>query len=252
VPAAPVLIAYLGGGSGLAVAEQAALALGNIAAEDSEYRKILAANGAIRPLAKLVVGSASAVAFDPDGPAVAAGATAAWALAELLRGAGPSEVGELMGTTGAPEALVSILKAAPPHLLSEAAWMLACISASPADAHMNRLVALGMLPPLMTRLAQGVHAASFSFLFTVFTKHIALHSLLIFVDTIVYSSPSLVVAGNSRRRCRPRCSRALGSHAGQRGGRWWVTGAGSAPRRLPRPRRPRLSSADPPSRRAAR
>ena len=40
LPAAPLLIAYLGGGSGLAVAEQAAWALGNIAAEDFEFRQV--------------------------------------------------------------------------------------------------------------------------------------------------------------------------------------------------------------------
>jgi hypothetical protein len=59
--AAPILIAYLGGGSGLPVAEQCAWALGNIAAEDFEFRQTLIANGVIRPLAQLVVGARKAL-----------------------------------------------------------------------------------------------------------------------------------------------------------------------------------------------
>ena len=95
--AAPILIAYLGGGSGLPVAEQCAWALGaapciglvlphapsrtlclllltlaaagaglsthagNIAAEDFEFRQTLIANGVVRPLAQLLVGARRAL-----------------------------------------------------------------------------------------------------------------------------------------------------------------------------------------------
>jgi hypothetical protein len=167
VPAAPLLIAYLGGGQGLAVAEQCAWALGNVAGEDAEHRSVLIANGAVRPLAQLVVRAAAAAAAAPGAAAEAspaaaeaAGATAAWALANLLRGAGP-EVGELMGTEGAPQALIALVAAAPDHVAAEAAWVLAYATAG-AEAHLNRLVALGAVAPLQARLvaAAGAWAAA--------------------------------------------------------------------------------------------
>jgi hypothetical protein len=236
--AAPILIAYLGGGSGLPVAEQCAWALGellacrrrqqrrsaaaavrmcsgspqrlawhawprrltalrarqrqlfptslcaaplpspsagNIAAEDFEFRQTLISNGVVRPLAQLlvqarkaldsgtgkqslhaiggrqVVGTAaqqgpaplmclppsvhprlvcrllSLPAADTDDPALAAGTTAAWALSNVLKGAG-REVGEVVAVESAPEAIVRLVAAAPEHLATEAAWVLAYIT----------------------------------------------------------------------------------------------------------------------------
>lgn len=154
VPAAPVLVALLGGGSGPAVAEQAAWAVGNIAGEDVDFRRTLVANGAVRPLAVLVVGAARAlhaeVAVDDGDPALAAGATAAWALSNLLRGAGP-EVGEFMGVEGAPEALVQLVAAAPHDAAAEATWVVAYCTAG-AEAHLGRLVHLGVVQPAVQRL----------------------------------------------------------------------------------------------------
>ncbi|KAI3431378.1 hypothetical protein D9Q98_004432 [Chlorella vulgaris] len=155
--AAPILIAYLGGGSGLPVAEQCAWALGNIAAEDFDFRQTLIANGVVRPLAGLLVGAAKALdsgTADIDDPALSAGTTAAWALSNVLKGAG-REVGEVMGVEGAPEAIVQLVAEAPEHLATEAAWVLAYVTAS-HEAHLNRMVSLGVLPPMLTRLSAAV------------------------------------------------------------------------------------------------
>lgn len=161
LPAAPLLIAHLGGGSGLAVAEQCAWALGNIAGEDAEHRRVLIANGAVRPLVGLLIRAARAVAAGDvatEASALTAGSTAAWALANVLRDAG-HETGEFMGTEGAPEALIALLQAdSPTELATEAAWVLVHLSAAPAAAHLNRMVVLGVLPPLTARLAAAAGA----------------------------------------------------------------------------------------------
>ncbi|KAL4419366.1 hypothetical protein ABPG77_001593, partial [Micractinium sp. CCAP 211/92] len=114
------------GGSGLPVAEQCAWALGNIAAEDFEFRQTLVANGVVRPLARLLVGARQALdkGADDGDPALSAGTTAAWALSNVLKGAG-REVGEVMAVEGAAEAVVRLVAAAPEHLATEAAWVLA-------------------------------------------------------------------------------------------------------------------------------
>ena len=66
-------------------------------------------------------------AADNDDPALAAGTTAAWALSNVLKGAG-REVGEVVGVEGAAEAIVRLVAAAPDHLATEAAWVLAYIT----------------------------------------------------------------------------------------------------------------------------
>jgi importin subunit alpha-6/7 len=190
VPAAPILIAYVEGGSGLAVAEQCAWALGNIAGEDAEYRAVLIANGAVRPLTKLFVlgtkaaiapqqreqqpetamqedkGSSLPVGGEPVGPeadldqrgdpAVAASATAAWALSNLLRSAGHDETGELMGTEGAAEALIRALDCPFSDRLSiETAWLVGHLTAANSVAHLNRLLHLGLLGPLCSAIERA-------------------------------------------------------------------------------------------------
>ena len=74
---------------------------GNIAGEDLAFRETLIANGAVRPLTQLVARAAKALsdtsrAVDDDAPLLAAATTAAWALSNTLKGAGP-EVGRRAG-----------------------------------------------------------------------------------------------------------------------------------------------------------
>lgn len=180
LPLAPVLIPLATGGSGIPVAEQCAWALGNIAGEDIQYRSTLIANGAIRPLAMLFVRGTHVLSLkktpkkissqakkdedwnDPeaqsDDPAVSAAATAAWALTNLMREAGEAEIGEFMGTQGAAEALVKAISQISPEVLAtEAAWVLADVSAGP-EKHLSRLVELRILPALYSRIKTAVES----------------------------------------------------------------------------------------------
>ena len=229
VPAAPVLIAHLSGGSGLAVAEQCAWALGNIAGDDVEYKEILIANGAVPPLTQLLtqgVNSAVAVATKASKSAghyiqtadsdsivsnedsdlslnlteiqeiINTGATASWALGNLLRSAGETEVGAFMSTEGASAALVHSLgifckgdenlpsmegteepmmaaaaaaAAAPPspllisieNLCVETAWVLAYISSGP-EKYLIKLIIddpVTLVPILNLKLIAAVDRA---------------------------------------------------------------------------------------------
>jgi hypothetical protein len=151
VPAAPLLIAHLGGGSGLAVTEQCAWALGNIAGDDVEYREILISNGAVPPLAQLMVygvqaavnGAAAVENVNKESQQIIqTGATASWALENLLRGAGEAEISDFMNTEGALFALDAALSiyvggdetplpALIENLCVEAAWVLAYVTSGP-------------------------------------------------------------------------------------------------------------------------
>eukprot|EP00887_Chlorella_sp_A99_P002376 scaffold10.g2376.t1 len=158
LPAAPLLITYLGGGSGLAVAEQCAWALGNIAAEDFAFRQTLIANGATRPLAGLLQARAGTGAAPPrSAPPLArrAGDAAPAARPGAARPAAAPQVGEFMGVDGAPEALVSLLDDAPTDLATEVAWVLTYVTAA-HPAHLNRMVHLGALAPLLRRLSEAM------------------------------------------------------------------------------------------------
>ena len=203
LPAAPLLIAHVDGGSSdgsngsgnintLSVAEQCAWALGNIAGEDLEYRSLLVANGAVPPLTRLLITgvdvSVSASSSKENGGGgggeadaswllVSAGATAAWALANLLRrthrevqvqeedegvSRGSGGVGAFMATAQAPEALVTAMQKAPDVLCNETSWILAYVTAPPHTqgeeeaSYINRMVELGIVAPLCRQLQSRV------------------------------------------------------------------------------------------------
>lgn len=115
IPAAPILIAYINQGDhGWMMAEQSAWAVGNMAEEDVEYRRILIANGAVKPLIRLFTkasarnfGSTKSKSVDTD--ALAAGETAAWALSILFKGQG-EEVGAFLDMDGAMSAALAVLE----------------------------------------------------------------------------------------------------------------------------------------------
>lgn len=81
-------------------------------------------------------------AADDDDPALSAGTTAAWALSNVLKGAG-REVGEVVAVDGGAEAVVRLVAAAPDHLATEAAWVLAYMTGGCAP----RLACRQGLPP---------------------------------------------------------------------------------------------------------
>eukprot|EP00890_Picochlorum_soloecismus_P001482 jgi/Picsp_1/2334/NSC_05797-R1_importin alpha isoform 9 len=141
LPVAPILIAHVSGDNGLAMAEQCAWAVGNIAEEDVEYRGILISNGAVMPLTKLLLKACSVFrAKDAgntvlDSESLSAGETAAWALSILFIGEG-DEVKPFLQAEHAMETLISVLSsaAAPISLVKEVAWLLARItSACPGE-----------------------------------------------------------------------------------------------------------------------
>ncbi|XP_010245001.1 PREDICTED: importin subunit alpha-9-like [Nelumbo nucifera] len=74
LPALPLLIAHLGEKSSMPVAEQCAWALGNVAGEGEELRNILLAQGALPPLARMMLPNKGSTVR-----------TAAWALSNLIK-----------------------------------------------------------------------------------------------------------------------------------------------------------------------
>ncbi|EIE22243.1 ARM repeat-containing protein [Coccomyxa subellipsoidea C-169] len=147
---APALIAHLSGWLGLQVAEQCAWALGNMAGDDSALCNTLAANGAVIPLARLLLRATSrheGTAADCE----SAAATAAWALSNLLWG-DPSQVGHLIEVPQFPKGLVSLLEEEHDAWLhTEAAWLLAFICGG-ADTHMHTMVKHGAANAVVKRL----------------------------------------------------------------------------------------------------
>ena len=192
VSAAPILIAHLDSGScGLAVAEQCAWALGNIAGDDIEYRETLISNGAVPPLTQLMIsgvnsamvvnnktlkGSTGAPDVDMNTDVntltesqqtIQTGATASWALGNLLRGAGETAIAAFMAN-GAASALVGFLTinsnnehALPDsidNLCIETAWVLAYVTAG-SEKFLLKLIEqppLGLIPLLSLKLNTAV------------------------------------------------------------------------------------------------
>ncbi|WVZ53651.1 hypothetical protein U9M48_004560 [Paspalum notatum var. saurae] len=74
LPALPLLIAHLGEKSPTLVAEQCGWAIGNVAGEGAELRSTLLAQGALWPLARLMLSNKGSAAR-----------TAAWALSNLIK-----------------------------------------------------------------------------------------------------------------------------------------------------------------------
>lgn len=169
LPTAPILIAHLSGPTGGQLARQCAWTIGNLAGDCQEFRDTLVANGALQPLARLVISAtASPAATGPhvtndqeptiadfdrssDRPSSDVAATGAWALSNLVRGVGP-EVGQLLAVPGFAESLAALL--ADCHdatLVSEAAWVATYLTAA-SPGILLRLVQAGVIPPLISRL----------------------------------------------------------------------------------------------------
>ncbi|GBG65731.1 hypothetical protein CBR_g52325 [Chara braunii] len=142
--AAPLLIAHLGDKSPMPVAEQCAWALGNMAGEGPEVRAVLLANGALRPLARLMgVMRPSSVAR-----------TSAWVMSNLIKGPDPSAAMELMKVRGMMELLISALSKGDTDLVVEVAWVLTYVT-SMLDPQVPRLIEAGLLPPLLRHLVSA-------------------------------------------------------------------------------------------------
>ncbi|KAL5706357.1 Importin subunit alpha-9 [Ranunculus cassubicifolius] len=118
LPALPLLIAHLGEKSSIPVAEQCAWALGNVAGEGDELRNILLAQGALVPLARMMLSNKGSTAR-----------TAAWSLSNLIKGPDPKAATELIRVDGVLESIVRHLRKADEELATEVAWVVVYLSA---------------------------------------------------------------------------------------------------------------------------
>nr|XP_029120288.1 importin subunit alpha-2 isoform X2 [Elaeis guineensis] len=132
LPALPLLIAHLGEKSSVSVAEQCAWALGNVAGEGEELRNVLLSQGALLPLARLMLSNKASTTR-----------TAAWALSNLIKVlrslgnlvAGDSYITDAVLIVGHDitdqvlSGLVKCLKSEHRVLKKEAAWVLSNIAA---------------------------------------------------------------------------------------------------------------------------
>eukprot|EP00252_Welwitschia_mirabilis_P027722 TRINITY_DN9595_c0_g1_i1.p1 TRINITY_DN9595_c0_g1~~TRINITY_DN9595_c0_g1_i1.p1 ORF type:complete len:550 (-),score=123.98 TRINITY_DN9595_c0_g1_i1:368-2017(-) len=143
LPALPFLIAYLGEKSSIPVAEQCAWALGNVAGEGEEFRDILLAQGALLPLARLMLSNKSSTAK-----------TAAWALSNLIKGPNPKAAIELIKMNNIPDAIVRHMNKGDEDLATEASWVVVYLTAL-ADMYSRLLIDAGLLSPLLGRLSSS-------------------------------------------------------------------------------------------------
>lgn len=141
MPALPLLIAHVGDKSSMPVAEQCAWALGNVAGEGEEMRNVLLSQGALPPLARMML---------PDKGSTVR--TAAWALSNLIKGPEPKAATELIKIEGVLDAIIRHLKKADEELATEIAWVVVYLSAL-SNYATSIMVKSDLLQLLVERLA---------------------------------------------------------------------------------------------------
>ncbi|KAL3531909.1 hypothetical protein ACH5RR_005430 [Cinchona calisaya] len=140
LPALPLLIAHLGEKSSLPVAEQCAWAVGNVAGEGEDLRNILLSQGALPPLARMMLPNKGSTVR-----------TAAWALSNLIKGPDPKAATELIRIAGVVEAILRHLRKADEELATEVAWVVVYLSAL-SNVATSMLVKIDLLQILVERL----------------------------------------------------------------------------------------------------
>ncbi|KAJ9181611.1 hypothetical protein P3X46_009726 [Hevea brasiliensis] len=141
LPALPLLIAHLGEKSSLPVAEQCAWALGNVAGEGEDLRNVLLAQGALLPIARMMLPNKGSTVR-----------TAAWALSNLIKGPDSKAATELIRVDGVLDAICRHLRKADEELATEVAWVVVYLSAL-SNFATNMLVKSDVLQLLIQRLA---------------------------------------------------------------------------------------------------
>ncbi|KAI3831130.1 hypothetical protein MKX03_017768 [Papaver bracteatum] len=141
LPALPLLIAHLGEKSSIHVAEQCAWALGNVAGEGEELRNVLLSQGALAPLARMMLSNKGSTAR-----------TAAWALSNLIKGPDPTAASELIKIDGVLDAIVRHLNKADDELATEVAWVVVYLSAL-SNLAASMLIKSDLVQILVWRLA---------------------------------------------------------------------------------------------------
>ncbi|KAL9336620.1 hypothetical protein Peur_071108 [Populus x canadensis] len=143
LPALPLLIAHLGEKSSLPVAEQCAWALGNVAGEGEELRSVLLCQGALPPLARMMLPNKGSTVR-----------TAAWALSNLIKGPDHKAATELIRVDGVLDAILRHLRKADEELATEVAWVVVYLSAL-SNVATSMLVKSDALQLLVQRLASS-------------------------------------------------------------------------------------------------
>lgn len=143
LPALPLLIAHLGEKSSVPVAEQCAWALGNVSGEGEELRNILLAQGALLPLARLMLSNKPSTTR-----------TAAWALSNLIKGPDPKAATSLIRIDGVLHAIIQHLKKSDDELATEVAWIVVYLSAL-SETAVSLLVRSDVVALLAGRLASS-------------------------------------------------------------------------------------------------
>ncbi|XP_021865138.1 importin subunit alpha-9 isoform X2 [Spinacia oleracea] len=118
LPGLPLLIAHLGEKSSLPVAEQCAWALGNVAGEGEDLRNVLLSQGALLPLARMIL---------PDKGSTVR--TAAWALSNLIKGPNPRAATELIKIDAVLDAIIRHLRKSDEELATEVTWVVVYLTA---------------------------------------------------------------------------------------------------------------------------
>lgn len=118
LPALPLLIAHMGEKGSLPVVEQCAWAIGNVAGEGQELRNILLSQGALPPLARMVLREKGSTVR-----------TAAWSLSNLIKGPDSKAANELIKIEGVLDAILRHLRKADEELATEVAWVVVYLSA---------------------------------------------------------------------------------------------------------------------------
>ncbi|KAK9079295.1 hypothetical protein SSX86_000966 [Deinandra increscens subsp. villosa] len=141
LPTLPLLIAHLGEKSSLSVSEQCAWALGNVAGESDELRELLISQGALIPIAKMML---------PDNGSTVR--TAAWALSNLIKGPDPDAATELIKIDGVVDAILRHLKKPDIELATEVSWVVVYLSTL-SDVATSVLMKADIVQILVDRLA---------------------------------------------------------------------------------------------------
>lgn len=143
LPALPLLIAHMGEKSSLPVAEQCAWALGNVAGEGEELRDVLLSQGALQPLARMMLPNKGSTVR-----------TAAWALSNLIKGPQGRAATELIKIDGVLDTILRHLKRGDEELATEVAWVVVYLTAL-SNVATSMLAKSDLLHILVDRLASS-------------------------------------------------------------------------------------------------
>ncbi|AQK90333.1 Importin subunit alpha [Zea mays] len=174
------------------VAEQCAWAIGNVAGEGAELRNTLLAQGALWPLARLMLSNKGSTTR-----------TAAWALSNLIKGPDSKAANELIGIDGILNAIIRNLEKADEELVTEVAWVVVYLSALSEKA--TSLIVRSSMPQLLigrllaSENLQLLIPVSYLFLDRIFSLclFLVLRGLGNLVAGDGYMVDSVLIVGNS-------------------------------------------------------